>query len=156
MLIVFSHLEISLDTSTWNTPNKNPNDQLHSQISKTYRQYRCLPKSLSYWLSGFNEELKKLYSLRFTPKFTTFITISRKKYWDSLYFHGKIFKNVDFDQRYSEFPFQVRKSYVKHCQPEMTKQTCNQHWKKEHGCNSYYFCVTDCLQIKKKKLKMTC
>ena len=31
------------------------------------------------------------------------------------------------DQRYSEFPFQVRKSYVKHWQPEMTKQTCNQH-----------------------------
>ena len=31
-----------------NVPPKSPNDQLPSQISKTHKQYLCLPKNLSY------------------------------------------------------------------------------------------------------------
>ena len=65
-------------------------------------------------------------------------TISHKKFWDSLYFHEKVLKNVRLHQIYIEFPLpagsilcQVWKSYARLWWPsklEMTKQTCNQHW----------------------------
>ena len=38
------------------------NDQLPSQISKTHRQFSCLPWSLPYWPFGFYKELKEHYS----------------------------------------------------------------------------------------------
>ena len=126
--------------STWfnvpvpkNAPPKSLNDQLPSQISKTHRQFFCLPKSLSYWLSGFYEVLKEHDSLH--PKSpiswqsvtkvieTHFIFMkkSKKKYWIC-------WKVPRIPPHPGSILCQVWKSYARQWGKRMTKQTCNQHW----------------------------
>ena len=88
---------VSIDVPK-NAPSKWTNDQLPSQISKTHRQYLCLPKILSYWPYGFYEELKERYSLH---SISQILWQSVTKIIDTHYiFMGKSWKNVRFAQRY--------------------------------------------------------
>ena len=134
-------------------PPKSPNDQLPSQINKTHRQYLCLPKSLSYWLSGFYEELKEHYSLhRNSPISWQSVT---KIIETDYIFTKKSKKSVEFAQRYPEFPspwFNIVPSLEKLCQAVEEKNdqanlqpTLN----KGAGGASLTIFVTDCRLIRR-------
>lgn len=80
--------------------------------------------SRKYWVKTTN--------IMFSTQKTAFLL---KNYWDLLYFHKKVLKNVWLSQRYSKFSLshysvlcQAWKSYTRSCWPGMGKQTCNQHW----------------------------
>ena len=88
-----------------------------------------------------SESLSKMTSqIKYKNWYNIGSAITHKNFWDSLYCHEKVLKNVRLAQRYPQFPLppgsmfcQVWRSYARQWWPGMNKQSCNQHWIKGQG-----------------------